>query len=1714
MTTIINNRVLAQVLSMAARMAACLMLMLLSTFTVGATEYVAGVKVIGGSESEVTALKKTLTSQGWKCCDMDLNDNAGGDYIYLLYWTSRLNTEDTYITDFYVRVVETEDSAPSTIEHNGRTYHLVPYDGGTHFKNLKGDLNSNAGGAYIHLYYTTDDFPDLRAVTEIYFVNVFHRSGSLPQNGKEGTYADFNDGIINGNEHNNDIYMKINSQRKAEQLMGDVRLIGGSKGEVNTLKGTLTEEGWTLVDMDLNKGCGSSSDYIYLLYQPTDELGDGNFITDFYISDADDVDPTIEHDGRTYYLVTCDGGDHFMSIEGDLNSHAGGADIHLYYTTDPFPDHRAVFDIQFNDAMMNALGRNGKVSGAYNLNQGTSGDEIYMHMATWAVPDSWGAGTKDSPLVLRTQDSWDAFVANVAGGRTYAGEYLQLAGDMDVTTMVGTAEHPFSGQLNGDGHTLTVNLQATESVCAPFRYLQDATLSNLNVRGTVQGGTSRYLGGLAGRVGGSTTIRNCIVTTAVSSTAANGMQVGGLVEETEASVNLTISNCAFKGSILCPDGFGISGFLGYAYVTDVVPTLSFRDCLFAPQRVQVSSEYTHLNSTFAHISDGKEIGSFTNCYYVQALENIQGVPVSPTRIAGVWDEPVTAADGETYYLQFITTKSLPYTYDCSTSLEEDGWEMKDCAGGTGLQSGVFRFESAFQYQYLLSPIFDGSVPIRLTFTASLISNVYAGIIFVGYTTSIEDDAEIHWTSCNLTSKNCWFDFEISLPLGTRRVIFCSRDSGMIFNLTNFRFAPDTYLPPTQLSVKDTGPRSFAFGWEARETSVSNIGFAYQYKKASDEEWSEEQTVQTPNVRISGLTPGTDYQFRVRTRYQDAASTYATLDFHTPTFMELPYDCSFENGMDGLTMVTSVGESPYYFTGITPTNGRELLYRTGERCFRFYSSQSKYGTQYLKTLYLPDGNAKRLTFYYKCGGMSWEEYFWVGYSTVGSDPSYFNWETKITCTNYNNWKKYEIMLPAEAVCAAFKYTSEDTYGVLIDDLTIEEYATGAVPEDLTATDLSEEMATKLTWKKPDASVTGYAYQYKKATDNAWSAPTNTTATSVTLNSLDTNKDYFFRVKALYGNSSSYYTMVSFLSDGGIQQLPFDWGFEGQLGGFRTVNNVLETKVVGFDGAGHTGKWCFRFSPTVGDHGSEQGNTSEPQYLLSPRFNPASAIKYSFFYRITSQVGYDFSTAFQAGYSTQTNDIEDFTWGSRIDVSELGWQQYVGYAPVGTKYIAIKWLPGGAFLMVDDLHFEDFAYLDLADNAGNTAAISANNGKPGLITLKNRTLNTSGIWNTLCLPFKVDHLRQSALDGFIIKELDTEADYNGHRTGVQEGALYLNFKDASTIEAGRSYIVRYGRVKGADAGCLKLEAGNGSPSFDGEESGRLFDGDAGTKWCTTEEYKYEGVWYTYFTASNPVKVTGYTLTTGNDTQSNPGRNPKRWQLQARATENDSWTTIDIRNVNNNGDDALPGENYTSKSFAIASDKQGVYRYFNFIVQETEDDIMQLSELTLQGTIDANTQPDITNPAFEAVVSASTPAVVTSQDGKVSFTGTYNPLSFTAADQSVLFIGTQNRLFYPESGAVINPHRAYFQLNGIEVGTPNGIKSFNLNFGDEDETTGIAHEVEGSGFLDKPSGRAERKVQGEDSWHDLSGRRLSVPSASSVRSGLSRGIYINNGKKIVIK
>ena len=262
---------------------------------------------------------------------------------------------------------------------------------------------------------------------------------------------------------------------------------------------------------------------------------------------------------------------------------------------------------------------------------------------------------------IKTADGWDYFCqlmrydANFDG---FSGKTVELAANISVTTMAGTV-HPFKGTFDGKGHTLTFKHTADAMYTAPFQNTNGATICNLHVEGTITGGVYSYLGGLVGSSEGDLTIRDCHVSTQISTkydsnTNSSNVGIGGIVgyiHYTTYGQKCQITGCVYDGLIYNPESsgstYGCGGFVGclseYVYV-------ELTDCLFIEgqyddnggKRELLWGHDNNMNSTFFHHTNYQGQGKLTNCFFVATHFLKQGSPAvestdAPTNFAHFGD---------------------------------------------------------------------------------------------------------------------------------------------------------------------------------------------------------------------------------------------------------------------------------------------------------------------------------------------------------------------------------------------------------------------------------------------------------------------------------------------------------------------------------------------------------------------------------------------------------------------------------------------------------------------------------------------------------------------------------------------------------------------------------------------------------------------------------------------------------------------------------------------------------------------------------------------------------------------------------------------------------------------------------------------------------------------------------------------------------------------
>ena len=111
-------------------------------------------------------------------------------------------------------------------------------------------------------------------------------------------------------------------------------------------------------------------------------------------------------------------------------------------------------------------------------------------------------------------------------------------------------------------------------------------------------------------------------------------------------------------------------------------------------------------------------------------------------------------------------------------------------------------------------------------------------------------------------------------------------------------------------------------------------------------------------------------------------------------------------------------------------------------------------------------------------------------------------------------------------------------------------------------------------------------------------------------------------------------------------------------------------------------------------------------------------------------------------------------------------------------------------------------------------------------------------------------------------------------------------------------------------------------------RLLDNSLDTKYCVVfTQNTWAGYLSVNFESNDLIIPSKYVIYTGDDTQSNPGRNPKSWHIDAKVNSSDSWTTIHtVTNAN------LTTTNKTKVEYTL-SGVNTAYKYFRFYINSVE-------------------------------------------------------------------------------------------------------------------------------------------------------------------------------------
>ena len=268
------------------------------------------------------------------------------------------------------------------------------------------------------------------------------------------------------------------------------------------------------------------------------------------------------------------------------------------------------------------------------------------------------------------------------------------------------------------------------------------------------------------------------------------------------------------------------------------------------------------------------------------------------------------------------------------------------------------------------------------------------------------------------------------------------------------------------------------------------------------------------------------------------------------------------------------------------------------------------------------------------------------------------------------------------------------------------------------------------------------------------------------------------------------------------------------------------------------------------------------------------------------------------------------------------------------------------------------------------------------------------------------------------------------------------------------------------------------------------------------------FTFTMPANPVRVevtyqvagTGITLSNNADNglliAEHNGQIVSKVTLAGRKLYKDgSWNTLCLPFDVTISDSPLNGDGVDVRTLNDASfDSSNGTLTLNFTATVTEMEAGKPYLIKWDNTGADLTESDLVFTGVTIDKTVNNVACDLGSDQSVTFTGTYAPVNIGSnGDNTKLYIGSDNQIYYPNGTMTINSQRAYFQLIGLTAGDLTaGASAFVLNFGDG-ETTGIS-----------PS---PTLPQGKGAWYTLDGRQLQGEPTQ-------KGLYINNGRKVIIK
>lgn len=326
-----------------------------------------------------------------------------------------------------------------------------------------------------------------------------------------------------------------------------------------------------------------------------------------------------------------------------------------------------------------------------------------------------GTGTDVSPYLIASIENWNYLMYRVSLGDTFSEKHFQLTDNVTIHKMIGEysgdgagQQKPFSGTLDGNGNTLTLDLEGSGSHIAPFACIRNATFQNLVLAGTVKTSGMRPAGITSFVMGDQNLIENCkTISLIIRSSYAEDIDAGSFVGRVNANAKLTIRGCSLEGpnTIQYYSGYEGGGFVGFAQAGAHV---TVEDCVFGmvillAKGKPESDVYSEQYYLFVGGSNEATV-SITNCYYMPSFSVNPSLNNGSVKAQGMRQYNINGSDGVTVKLDGTETV---YNVSGITAYSEN----------YGIKTGIYSWPWGAEGQNVKLLLSKGGQPVK-SYTAN------------------------------------------------------------------------------------------------------------------------------------------------------------------------------------------------------------------------------------------------------------------------------------------------------------------------------------------------------------------------------------------------------------------------------------------------------------------------------------------------------------------------------------------------------------------------------------------------------------------------------------------------------------------------------------------------------------------------------------------------------------------------------------------------------------------------------------------------------------------------------------------------------------------------------------------------------------------------------------------------------------------------------------